>query len=322
MARMLNPVTGIVEEIDDALVPFMLELWNRLGEPLETLQDAAGTLPAPGIPPVPASAPESRSEGVQGASQRGPIPVGKPAWHRRETRRLIVPWQPAEVDRVRDGLPARYQLMTDLGASLGLRQGELFGFHLDDLDHRKENYRIRVQVKRVNGQRVFAPPKHERERSVPVPADLRTEIGQHAATWGTTAVTLPWCTPDGPLRTCTLLHAGQHGSALDAAYMNRLWKTAVDAAGIPWIPQDTGFHMLRHVAASRWIANGADVLMVRELLGHADIETTEKYLHRLKTHDQRTRRVVAKAAPKRASRKPAPLPAGVVDFAGYRSRRS
>jgi hypothetical protein len=40
--------------------------------------------------------------------------------------------------------------MCDLGATLGLRQGELFGVSLDDLDQRA--YRVRVQVKREDGQ--------------------------------------------------------------------------------------------------------------------------------------------------------------------------
>lgn len=79
-------------------------------------------------------------------------------------------------------------------------------------------------------------------------------------------------------------------------------------------------HMLRHIAASRWIGAGADVLMVRDLLGHADTATTETYLHRLKTHDQRTRRVVAKAQPR--APKPAKLPAGVASLDAWRARRT
>jgi site-specific recombinase XerD len=200
-----------------------------------------------------------------------------------------------------------------------MRQGELFGFNLDDLDDGMRNYRVRVQVKRVDGVLVFAPPKHERERSAPVPANLRQLVTAHIAAYGTVRVTLPWATPDGLPRTLTLLHVNQHGAALGSAYVNRLWKTAVLAAGITWIPQDTGMHMLRHVAASRWLAAGADVLMICGLLGHADTMTTERYLHRLKTHDQRTRNVVARAQPRTRSRA-ATLPAGVADFGAWRLR--
>jgi len=137
-------------------------------------------------------------------------------------------------------------------------------------------------------------------------------------------VTLPWQPrPGAPLarpRTYALAFTSQRAAPLDRAYVNRLWKPAVVAAGIAWIPQDTGMHMLRHIAASRWIGAGADVLMVRDLLGHADTATTETYLHRLKTHDQRTRRVVAKAQPR--APKPAKLPAGVASLDAWRARRT
>jgi integrase len=270
-----------------------------------------------------ASLSESQADLVSEArqpSRPGPQrPAAAPTAPRRRPGRLIVPWQPAELGRVRDGLPGRYQAMTDLGASLGLRQGELFGFNLDDLDQRA--YRARVQIKRADGVLVFAPPKNDHERSVPVPASLHHLINTHVATYGTTRVTLPWIQPGGQPRTYTLLFANQHAAPLDRGYVNRLWKTAVLSAGIAWIPQDTGFHMLRHVAASEWIAAGADLLQVRDLLGHADTATTERYLHRLRTHDQRTRTMVAKAQRRTAAR-PARLPAGVADFAIYRNRRT
>jgi integrase len=292
MTRILDPISGEVINVDDSVAPLVEELWARLGQP-------GAVLPAR----TPAT-PE-------------PVARAKVAARRRPDR-LIVPWQPAELAKVRDGLPGRYRLTCDLGASLGLRQGELFGFNLDDLGQRA--YRVRVQIKRVDGVLVFAPPKHERERSVPVPASLRELVTAHTAEHGTARVTLPWIEPQGRPRTLTLAFTNQHAAPLGRAYMNRLWRTAVVAAGIAWIPQDTGMHMLRHVAASRWIGAGGDVLMVRDLLGHADTTTTERYMHRLKTHDQRTSRVVARAQP-RASR-PAKLPAGVASLDAWRIRKT
>ena len=38
-------------------------------------------------------------------------------------------------------------------------------------------------------------------------------------------------------------------------------------------------HDYRHSAAGRWIRSGVDVQTVRELLGHADITTTMRYVH-------------------------------------------
>jgi integrase len=45
------------------------------------------------------------------------------------------------------------------------------------------------------------------------------------------------------------------------------------------LPADTVVHSLRHMGASMALASGADLATVRDLLGHRDISTTEKYLH-------------------------------------------
>ncbi|HTX35082.1 MAG TPA: site-specific integrase [Bryobacteraceae bacterium] len=57
-----------------------------------------------------------------------------------------------------------------------------------------------------------------------------------------------------------------------------LWpalKRASRKAGL----QDVTWHTLRHTFASRLNTNGADLVTVKELLGHADIKTTMRYAH-------------------------------------------
>ena len=50
--------------------------------------------------------------------------------------------------------------------------------------------------------------------------------------------------------------------------------------GLDWV----GFHDLRHFRATQWLIKGVDVVTVKELLGHSDVQTTMRYLHYVQSH--------------------------------------
>jgi len=68
----------------------------------------------------------------------------------------------------------------------------------------------------------------------------------------------------------------------------REMKELASAAGIK--PERISPHVLRHAFASHLLQNGADLRIVQQLLGHADISTTQIYTHVL---EERLRSLVA-----------------------------
>ena len=57
--------------------------------------------------------------------------------------------------------------------------------------------------------------------------------------------------------------------------IKKSWKSAVKVAGI----ENFMFHDLRHTFAMRLIEKNIDIVVAKELMGHADISTTMIYVH-------------------------------------------
>lgn len=102
-----------------------------------------------------------------------------------------------------------------------------------------------------------------------VEAILRRQIGRHRShVWTYVAQGKKGGKGEGER------HVGARYPITFAGLQTR-WKRALAASGVP----DFRFHDLRHTFATRTRRNGADLGVVKELLGHANIATTAKYSH-------------------------------------------
>jgi integrase/recombinase XerC len=143
--------------------------------------------------------------------------------------------------------------------------GELAG--LDALPHADTQRLGRGWVDLQAGEaHVFG--KGSKRRSVPVgsaaTAALQAWLALRAAPFG----------GEGSARLDTALFVGQRGKRLTAQSIWLRWRRRSQQAGLttPVHP-----HMLRHSFASHLLQSSGDLRAVQELLGHANITTTQVY---------------------------------------------
>jgi integrase/recombinase XerD len=88
------------------------------------------------------------------------------------------------------------------------------------------------------------------------------------------------------------LYHAPHGAAMSYRAAKGFFDRIASECGFPCRP-----HMLRHTAATDWVRAGADLDVVRALLGHASLASTGVYLHA--RDDEKRRAVEAVAAGRR-----------------------
>lgn len=123
-------------------------------------------------------------------------------------------WPPERVLAVRAAMPDRYRVLVEIGAGLGLRQGEALGLSGEDIDFGKEIVHVRRQAKMVRTKLCFALPKGRRVRDVPLQSSVSRAVQGHMGAFAPVPVTLPWDDPCPPQTPSEELEAGETGVSL------------------------------------------------------------------------------------------------------------
>ncbi|HEB98921.1 MAG TPA: tyrosine recombinase XerC [Thiotrichales bacterium] len=150
-----------------------------------------------------------------------------------------------------DPLARRDRAMLELFYSSGLRLAELAGLELSGLD-------LTEGLVRVRG-------KGRKERVVPVGSKARQALRA-------------WLEVRGELAAADeqRLFVARHGGGLTTRAIQQRLDHWARRQGLP---QHVHPHMLRHSFASHLLESSGDLRAVQELLGHADIGTTQIYTH-------------------------------------------
>jgi site-specific recombinase XerD len=92
----------------------------------------------------------------------------------------------------------------------------------------------------------------------------------------------------------TSLFLNRQGGRLSVRSVDRLVKKFGRGEGLDFTP-----HALRHSFATHLLENGADLMLIKEILGHASLSTTQKYTH---VTAETLKRVYRTAHPRSGSR--------------------
>ena len=159
---------------------------------------------------------------------------------------------------VRETSTEQHKALILTAAFTGLRMGELLALRWGEVDFAAETIRV-VRSFTIGGE---SSPKSGKPRSVPMVREVATalaRLGQREHFTG-----------EGDL-----VFAGVTGRHVDSKDVRAEYKAALARAGL----RNLRFHDLRHTFGTRAVEQADSILELKEWMGHANVQTTMRYLH-------------------------------------------
>ncbi|MFG1879378.1 tyrosine-type recombinase/integrase [Sphaerisporangium sp. NPDC049003] len=159
-----------------------------------------------------------------------------------------------------------------LAVCLGLRRGELHGLRWEDVDLEAGTLEVVQTLQRVGGRLQFVKPKTEdSERTVPLPPICLHALKEHRKHQFAERSN---CWPDWEDH--GLVFPSRRGTPMEPDNLRRSWGEIRGAADLGSVR----LHDLRHTCVSLLLDLAVPPHIVREIVGHSDIDVTMKiYAH-------------------------------------------
>lgn len=175
------------------------------------------------------------------------VPKTLPVWVREEDMDKLIDSE----DFGTDFEDVRDHLLLDMLYSTGMRRSEAAGLRDQDVDLSDSSIRV--------------TGKGNKQRIIPFGPELHTLITQYKEVRNETV--------GGPTES---LFTNAEGKGLSAAQVTQIAHKYLSQ--FPHLARK-GAHVFRHSFATNMLAEGADLMAVKELLGHASLNSTEVYTH-------------------------------------------
>jgi len=157
----------------------------------------------------------------------------------------------------------------------GMRQGECLGLRWEDVSFTNESLQVRRSQGRVAGKGLVLEDLKTSSsvRNLPLPNEILELFKQHKRKQLEQRLKLGtnWI-ETGQVFTTSI------GTPVDNGNDRKAWDKLLRESGVRPIK----LHAARHTAATTFLANGTDIVVVSELLGHSNIQTTVEYYAHVK----------------------------------------
>lgn len=194
-----------------------------------------------------------------------------------------------ELRRFWTHLDEKYRLAAELMYGSGVRLDELINLRVKDLDFERQQLVVRagkgdkdrvtilpeslMERLRVHLEAVRVVYEGDRERGLPgvyMPKALGRKYRKAAESWE-----WHWVFPAPKIGTDPESGIRRRHHMHPTVFQRQVKK----AAGLAEIPKRVTPHVLRHSFATHLLEAGSDIRTIQDLLGHADVRTTQRYTH-------------------------------------------
>jgi integrase/recombinase XerD len=194
--------------------------------------------------------------------------AGKGAIQREPTESLVLPRIERYLPETLNELQVEQLIENiDTNVSLGLRDRAMIellyasGLRISELANaRLENFNLEERILRVTG-------KGNKTRLVPVGRKACEALASYLSMERPKLV---------KRRSGSEIFLSERGTRLTTV---RIWQIVKKHARDSGLEKNIYPHLLRHSFATHLLGNGADLRIIQEMLGHADISTTQVYTH-------------------------------------------
>ena len=174
--------------------------------------------------------------------------------------------------------PINIRLLIELALFTGMRRGEIVGLKWSDINFDKQYLSVKRSIYKPKGKKSIEkePKSHSSFRTIAIPNCLCDTLKEYKKSQKQYSLSLDtW-------QNLNYVFTDENGNVMNPQTPTKQFSKFLVRNNIRHLK----FHCLRHTSATILLTNGCDIKTVSARLGHSSIETTNIYVHMLKSVDK------------------------------------